>query len=154
MSDITFSGLASGLATDDIVTKLMAVERAPVERLETEKTDESKRLKAYGELNTKLKDLQTAVADMSLTSSVRTTKVELSSSSVFSATTNCAATGSYNISVSQLAQVKKSVTDGLASKSESLLGTGSISVNGTSIAVTASNNSLQGIMSSINAKSV
>ena len=151
MSEITFSGLASGLATDEIVTKLMALERKPVERLETAKEDEATRLKAYGQLNTRLKDLRTAVAEMNLTSKVRTTKVELSSSSAFSATSNGASVGSYSISVSQLAQVKKSVLTGMSSSSASTLGTGTITVNGKAIAVNDSNNSLQGIMSSINA---
>jgi flagellar hook-associated protein 2 len=153
MADITFSGLASGLATDDIVTKLMKVERAPLDRLTSDKTYEANRLKAYGQLNTRLNDLRTAVDALHLTSDVRTTKVTLSSESAFTATSDSAAPGSYNITVTQLAQVQKSITGGFSSSTTGLLGTGNITVNGKQITVDASNNSLQGLTSSINAAS-
>ncbi len=50
MAEITFGGLATGLPTDDIITKLMALERRPLDRLETQKTYEETRLKAFGQL--------------------------------------------------------------------------------------------------------
>ena len=152
MAEITFSGLASGIATDDIIEKLMILERRPVDRLEKEKTYETNRLKAYGQLNLLLNELREAVAAMNLTSEVRTTKATLSSSDTLTATSNSAQTGSYNIVVSQLAQVQKTVTDGYSSSTASLFGSGSISVNGTQIAIDSTNNSLSGIMSAINAE--
>jgi flagellar hook-associated protein 2 len=151
MSDITFSGLASGVNTSDIITKLMAVERVPVDNLSKDKEAESNRLKAYGQFNTMLSDLKTSVSAMSLTSNVRTTTVALSSDSAFSATSNSAAIGSYNIAVTQLAQVQKSIVGGYASDSTSIFGTGTVNVNGTAITVDATNDSLQGLMSAINA---
>jgi len=153
MAEITFSGLASGIATDDIVEKLMALERKPVERLESEKTYETNRLKAFGQLNTRLTALREAVGAMNLTSEVRTTKVNLSSTSAFTATSENAQTGSYSIAVTQLAQVQKTISDGYASSSTGIFGTGTITVNGKQIAVDSTNNSLSGIMSAINAES-
>lgn len=150
MAEITFSGLASGLATDEIITKLMAVERKPIDRLESDKEYETNRLKAYGQLNTRLNDLREAAGAMNLTSEVRTTKVSLSSESAFTATSSSAAPGSYNIAVTQLAQVQKSISGGYASNSASIFGTGTITVNGKQITIGSSNNSLQGIMASIN----
>ncbi|TKB25830.1 flagellar hook-associated protein 2 [Desulfopila sp. IMCC35006] len=147
---ITFSGLATGLDTDTIVTDLMAVERAPIDRLTAKKTSETQRLKAYAQFKAKLDNLKTAVADMSITSQVRTTSVSLSSEDAFTATTTSGAVGSYKVSVVQLSQVQKTVTRGFSSNSESVLGTGTISVNGTDIAVTEDNNSLLGLVSSIN----
>ncbi|KAB2888466.1 MAG: flagellar filament capping protein FliD [Desulfobulbaceae bacterium] len=152
MAEITFSGLASGIATDDIVEKLMALERRPVDRLEKEKTYETNRLKAYGQLNLLLNELREAVAAMNLTSEVRTTKAALNSTDALTATSNSAQTGSYNVVVTQLAQVQKTVTDGYSSSTDSLFGSGSISVNGTQIAIDSTNNSLSGIMSAINAE--
>lgn len=150
MSDITFTGLASGINTSDIVTKLMAVERVPVENLSEDKEAESNRLKAYAQLNTLLRDLKSSASAMNLTSNVRTTKVNLSSESAFTATSSGAGTGSYNITVTQLAQVQKSIVGGYASKSTSIFGTGTVAINGTAITVDSTNNSLQGLMSAIN----
>ena len=151
MADITFSGLASGVNTSDIVTKLMAVERVPVDNLNTDKDTETNRLKAYGALNTLLSDLKTSASAMSLTSQVRTTKANLSSTGAFTATSNNAFAGSYSITVTQLAQVQKNISSGYAADTTSIFGTGSVTVNGTAITIDSTNNSLQGIMSAINA---
>jgi flagellar hook-associated protein 2 len=151
MADITFSGLATGLNTNDIVTKLMAVERIPVENLSKNKEAETNRLKAFGQLNTMLSDLKSSASTLNLTSNVRTTKAALSSESALTATSSGATPGSYNVAVTQLAQVQKNISTGYASNSTSIFGTGSVTVNGTAITVNSTNNSLQGLMSAINA---
>lgn len=150
---ITFSGLATGLDTNSIVSDLMAVERAPLDRIEAKKTSETQKLEAYAQFNTKLADLKTIIGGMSLTSQVRSTSVSLSSEDAFTAETTSGAIGSYNISVAQLSQLQKTVTDGFSSKTDAILGTGTISVNGTEISVTADNNSLVGLVSAINEQS-
>lgn len=150
---ITFSGLATGMDTDSIVKDLMALERAPLERVEAKKTAATKRLEAFAQFKSKLDGLKTAVSGMSLTSQVQSTKVSLSSEEAFTATTSSGAVGSYTVSVAQLSQVQKNITSGFSSNSEAILGTGTITVNGTEIEVTAENNSLLGLAKSINALS-
>lgn len=150
---ITFSGLATGLDTDSIVKGIMGVERAPLERIEKKKTLASQRLEAFAQFKSKLDALKTAVGDMQLTSQLRSTKVSLTSESAFTASTTSGMAGSYNISVAQLSQVQKTITDGFSSNTESILGTGTITVNGTEIAVGEDNNSLAEIAQSINALS-
>lgn len=150
---ITFSGLATGLDTDSIVKDLMALERAPLERVEAKKTTATERLEAFAQFKTKLDGLKTAVSGMTLTSQVQSTKVSLSSEEAFTATTTSGAVGSYKVAVAQLSQVQKNITAGFSSNNEAILGTGSITVNGTEIAVTAENNSLLGLAKSINALS-
>jgi len=150
---ITFSGLASGLDTDSIVKDLMALERAPLERVEAKRATETKRLEAFAQFKSKLDGLKEAVGDMTVSSQIRSTSVSLSSEKAFTATTTSGALGSYNISVAQLSQVQKTVTDGFSSKTDSLFGTGSLTVNGTEIAISAENNSLTGLATSINALS-
>ena len=150
---ITFSGLATGLDTDSIVKDLMAIERAPLERVEAKKTSATKRLEAFAQFKSKLDGLKTAVSGMTLTSQVQSTKVSLTSEEAFTATTTSGAVGSYNVSVAQLSQVQKNITTGFSSNSAAILGTGSITVNGTEIPVTAENNSLLGLAKSINALS-
>ncbi len=153
MADISFGGLATGLPTEDLVNSLMAVERQPVDRLETKKDDEAQRLKAYGQFSSKLDDLRSAVSNLNMTSQVRTTNVRLSSEESISASSNGADIGSYDIAVAQLAQVQKTVTSGFSSETDSVLGTGYFAINDVGIEINSSNNSLQGLMASINSVS-
>ncbi|PHR29413.1 MAG: flagellar hook-associated protein 2 [Desulfotalea sp.] len=150
---ITFSGLATGLDTDAIVSGLMAIEKAPLNRIQARKTADKQRLDAFAQFKTKLDELKATVGDMTLTSQVRSTKVSLSSEDVFSASTTSGAVGKYDISVAQLSQVQKNISDGFSSKTESTFGTGSIEINGKTISVTAENNSVTGLVQAINEES-
>ncbi|HBG20959.1 MAG TPA: flagellar hook-associated protein 2 [Desulfobulbaceae bacterium] len=150
---ITFSGLATGLDTDSIVKDIMALERASLNRVEAKKEKATQRLEAFGQFKAKLDALKSAVGDMTLTSQLRSTKATLSSESAFTATTTSGMSGSYNISVAQLSQVQKTITDGFSSNTASVLGTGTITVNGTQITVNEDNNSLAELAQSINAQS-
>jgi len=150
---ITFSGLATGLDTDSIVTQIMQIERAPIDRLTTQKDNETQRLNAFFQFKGKLDALKTSVSEMTLTSQVRATKATVSSESSFTATSENAALGSYDISVAQLAQVQKTITDGFSSNTDHILGSGTITVNGVDITVDSTNNSLAGLAESINALS-
>jgi flagellar hook-associated protein 2 len=150
MSNITFSGLATGMDTDSIVKQLMEIERIPMDRLEAKKTSEKERLDAFSQFSSILDDLKEAASSMTLTSQVKMSEVKLSSNDALTATTTSAASGSYDISVAQLSQVQKDVSEGWASQTTSLLGTGTFTVNGTDITVTAENNTLSGLASAIN----
>ena len=153
MAGITFSGLASGLKTDEIITELMTLERAPLDRLEAQKEAEAARLTAFKQLDSRLEDLRSAVGGLNITSEVRTSKINLSSEDAFSASSNGAASGSYDVTVVQLAQMQKTVSVGVSSDTVGGLGTGTFMVAGKTITVDESNNSLQGLAESINALS-
>ena len=165
---ITFSGLATGLDTDKIITQLMEIERAPITRLETKKTNEATRLEAYAQFKTTLDGLKNAVSDMTLTSQVRSNTVSLSANAPFTATSANASSGSYNIAVTKLAQVQKTSSAGYTSQTDALLGSGTFTLTKlgtnpdplvttddvpTTITVDASNNSLLGLAASINEQS-
>ena len=153
MSDINFGGLATGLPTNDIVDQLMALERRPIDRLESKKAQETTRLEAYAQFDATLDDLKAAVGEMNLTSQVLSTSVKLSSEDAFTATSNGAGTGSYDVAVAQLAQVQKDVSDGWSSKTESLLGTGTLTVNGKVVTIDDDSNSLAAMAAAVNAVS-
>lgn len=154
---ITFSGLATGLDTDSIITQLMELERAPITRLETKKTEATERLEAYAQFKTTLDDLKSAVSAMTLTSQVKSNSVSLSTDAPFTATSANASSGSYNVAVKQLAQVQKTISDGWTSQTDALLGTGTFTLtNGgedTVITVDSTNNSLSGLAAAINEQS-
>ncbi|MFN2257851.1 MAG: flagellar filament capping protein FliD [Desulfuromonadaceae bacterium] len=151
MADINFSGLATGMDTDSIVKQMMEIERRPIERLEKQKESEATRLMAFKQFDEKLNNLREAVGSMNLTSEVRESSIDLSPSAPFTASSNGAGTGSYDVAVKQLAQVQKSVADGVSSYSEGVLGTGSITIGSATINVDESNNSLLGLQEAINA---
>lgn len=147
---ITFSGLSTGLDTDSIIDSLMQIERAPIDRLEARKTAETERINAYFQFKGLLEELKSSAQAISLTSQVRNSGVTLSDDAPLSASASGATDGSYDISVAQLASVQKTVTDGWSSASDSLLGTGTITIDGVDIAISAENNSLNGLASTIN----
>ncbi len=149
---ITFSGLATGLDTDKIVSELMGLERAGITRIEARKTQQTERLAAFAQFKTRLDGLKTAVGDMNITSQLRTTSARLSSEQAFTATTTSGATGSFDIAVAQLSQVQKNISAGFASNSEAIFGEGTLSINSTTININAENNSLLGIAQAINAE--
>jgi flagellar hook-associated protein 2 len=151
MADITFSGLATGMDTDSIVKQMMEIERLPIERLEKQKESEAARLMAFKQFDERLNSLREAVGSMYLTSEVRESSIDLSSSAPFTATSTGAGTGSYDVAVKQLAQVQKSVSGGNSSDTGGVLGTGTITLGSTTINVDESNNSLLGLQEAINA---
>ena len=151
MADISFSGLATGMDTDSIVKQMMEIERLPIERLEQKKEKETARLMAFKQFDERLNSLREAVGSMNLTSEVRESSIDLSSSAPFTATSNGAGSGSYDVAVKQLAQVQKSVSGGNSSDTEGVLGTGTITLGSTTINVDESNNSLLGLQEAINA---
>jgi len=153
MANITFGGLATGLPTDDIVTQLMELERLPLDRLEKQKSNETTRLLAFKQFEATLDELRDAVGALNITSEVRTSSIQLSDDAAFSAVSNGAGTGSYDVAVAQLAQVQKSVGAGVASQTDSLFGSGTLALGDEVITIDDSNNSLIGLSEAINALS-
>lgn len=150
MAEISFGGLSTGLPTEDIVSGLMAAERKPLDRLEAQKESETTRLKAFGQLRDLLDGLRVAASGLNLTSDVRTSTADVGQATAFSATANGAETGSYDIAVAQLAQVQKSVSGGVASRTDSLAFSGTLTLGTTVINIDETNNSLSGIAEAIN----
>jgi len=150
MAGITFSGLATGMDTDSIVSQLMEIERLPIDRLEAKKKSETARLEAYAQFDSIMDDLKDAVSGMTLTSQIRSSKINLKSDAAYSATSTNAVTGSYDISVAQLSQVQKNISDGWSSKTTALLGSGTFTVNGTELTIDSTNNTLSGLATAIN----
>lgn len=57
---ITFGGLATGMDTNSIVEALMGIERAPIDRLESDQAFYKSRLKAFSDLEAKLTSFREA----------------------------------------------------------------------------------------------
>ena len=157
---IQFGGLATGLDTSSIIDQLMNIERQPLTRLEADKTWLNNRLKAFTELDTRLKAFSDSIKDLNYRDTLLKRSTTLGSEEFFTASASRDAMpgASYEVEVVSLARVQKSVSGGVASSSAPLFGTGSLSltVGGDThtIDIGEGENSLTGVMEAINAADV
>ena len=152
---ITFGGLATGLDTEAIITELMKIERAPIDRLKSDQSYYKSRLDAFSQLDEKLKTFLEKAEAIDSVAELGSAAVNSSSEEFVSAAAGSTAdVGSYQVSVVALAQQQKDVSQGYTDKTSASFGTGSLSltVGGetSSIMVDSSNNSLEGIAEAIN----
>lgn len=154
---ITFSGLATGLDTDNIVTQLMALERQPITRLETDKTWFQMRQTAYESFDAKLKSFLSKIENFGSSDGLRQKSVTSTNEDYFtvSASVDALPGTSYQVEVVSLAQVQKNVTQGYADKTAQNFGTGELTLTvgdneAVTITIDENNNSLEGIMQAIN----
>ena len=152
---ITFGGLATGLDTESIITELMKIERAPIDRLEKDRAYYNNRLKAYSGLDEKLSAFMQKAEAIDSRVELNSSAVNSSSEEFVSVSSDSRATrGSYQLSVVALAQQQKDVSQGYVDKLAADFGTGTISltVAGTDnlITIDPENNSLDGIAQAIN----
>lgn len=100
------TGLASGMDIDDIVSKLMQTERAPLDKLKQKKQTLEWQRDSYREVNSKIKEFQDYMSNNKLTypSTFQSKTVTSSNESVLTATgTASAANSSSTIEVASLA---------------------------------------------------
>lgn len=136
MAGITFSGLASGIDTDAIVTQLIELERQPITRLENDKSYLNSRLSAFSAFEEKLNALKSVFEDLDTSDELRSYSATTASEEYFTVTASSSAdAGSYDIEVINLAQVQKDVSIGYASSSEENFTAGTVTINGIDIAI-------------------
>jgi flagellar hook-associated protein 2 len=75
MSNITITGLGSGIDTDAIVTALVALERRPIDLLESKKALAKKKVDLLGTLKGYVNALKTAATALGKPDSLLSTKV-------------------------------------------------------------------------------
>lgn len=138
LSGITFSGIGSGVDTDSIVTRLMQVEAIPITRLQQRQAQITQRQSLYAGFRTRLRSLSTAAGALNNASAFSPIKASSSDSAVATVSTNSGAiAGTYRLEVSKLAQAHK-VSSAAQTSTTAVLGlSGTFSVNGVGIEVTA-----------------
>lgn len=152
---ITFGGLATGIDTDAIITELMKIERFPIDRLEKDQAYYKNRLNAFSDMDGKLKSFLEKAEAIDTRLELNSPTIRSSSEDYVSVTADSKAQlGSYQLTVLDLAQQQKDVSQGYADKAALTFGTGNLNltVAGVSSAITidATNNSLEGIAAAIN----
>ncbi|HWQ76890.1 MAG TPA: flagellar filament capping protein FliD [Syntrophomonas sp.] len=103
-SSSRISGLASGIDTDSIISKLMKAERVPLDKLEQKKQVLEWQQETYRNLNVSLDSLRTSLSSLRLQSSFRAKTAVSSAATVATATAGAnASEGTYTITVNHLA---------------------------------------------------
>ncbi len=161
---VTFDGLASGLNTQDIITKLLQLEQRPITRLNERKLEVQKQRDAWKDLGTRLQNLANALSALRQRSTVIGFTVRPSDQNgPFTASANAnAIAGSYSIHIQQLATattLRSSGAVGADIDPDALLRdvnfrtavtAGSFTINGVAISVDPTTDTLNDVIDRIN----
>jgi flagellar hook-associated protein 2 len=105
---LSSAGIGSGLDVNGIVSKLMALERRPIDLIDSKTTTIQAELSAYGTLKGSLSSLQTSVQSLTSSSTYTATKTTVADTTQFTATSDStAAPGNYSVQVVKLAKAEK-----------------------------------------------
>ncbi len=162
---ITFSGIASGFPTDEIIEQLLELEQRPIDLLEGRKASFEEKLAIFQDLNTRTLTLRDALrkldnmnllgTDLSVEEEFRRYAATSSNSTIVTATAASTATpGSLVIEVQQLATQERNISNGYSAKTASV-GTGTFSIQvgtdpATVITIDSSNESVEGFVAAVN----
>ncbi len=151
---ISSIGIGSGVLTSDLIDKLVSAEREPTElRLDRRQSDIEARLSAFSRVQSAMTDLRLPARILSNPDALGELSAT-SSNSAFSATaSNGAATGNYQLEVTQLARAQTLAGPSFTSPDDPV-GTGTLTftINGqdTNVLVNSGNNSLTGLRDAVN----
>lgn len=128
MATISSIGIGSGLDIESVITQLVAVERAPVTKLQTEASSLQTKLSTYGKLQSGMAALRDAASALSRASTWNATVGSSSDATTVAATTSAGTLpGSYSIEVQRLASVQSNAT-GVYASADSLVGEGTLRI--------------------------
>ncbi|HEY2990948.1 MAG TPA: flagellar filament capping protein FliD [Candidatus Binatia bacterium] len=152
---ITFSGLASGINTGELIDQLTKIEHRPIDLLQKQQSGLEAKLSLFNDLNTKLGALKTAATKLSLSTSFFVHKATSSDDSVLTAAAGSnASAGNHTVTVNSLARGTTQASANFGSSTAAVRqGTLAITVGTTTTNVTidGTNNTLAGMRDAINA---
>jgi len=126
---ISSLGVGSGLDTESIVQKLVALQRQPIQVLQTAKSTLDTTVSAYGQLQNHLSSLQDAARALTNLSTWRATTVTSSDSAAVSASVESGTPpGSYSITVSELAKAQSVASELPYGAASTAIGEGTLSI--------------------------
>lgn len=126
MASISSPGIGSGLDINGIVSQLVAVERAPLKKLQTDASTLQSKLSVYGQVKSALSTLRDAANALTKADTWGQTSVTNSDSSTVAVTTSSSTLpGNYSLEVQRLATAQLNATSTYASP-DSLVGEGSL----------------------------
>lgn len=139
LSGITFAGLSSGIDTDSIISRLLQLEVAPIQRLQAQQGQISQRMDALSQLKGRLTSLASSAGSLNTAAAFNQVSVSSSSTDVASVSISGEALpGTFNLTVSKLAQAHKIGSAAQTSATSALSLAGTFTVNGRAVTVSSS----------------
>ncbi len=130
MATISSPGIGSGLDVGSIITQLMAIERAPKDKLASEATKTQTQISEVGKITSamsKLRDLASKLSSSTFWQQTTATSSNDTAVSVTSSST--AAVSSYAVSVGQLAKPQSLVGSTTFTSATAFVGTGTLNLD-------------------------
>ena len=128
MANISSPGVGSGLDVNSIVTQLVAIERQPIAKLQTQATSLQTKLSAFGKLQSDLSAVRDAASALTSPSTWNQTSGSSSDAASVSVTTDATnLPGSYSVQVTKLAQAQSNVSTTYSATTD-LVGEGTIHI--------------------------
>jgi flagellar hook-associated protein 2 len=159
---ITSSGLVSGINIDAIISQIQETERKPVLQLQARQATSQKQISEVLSVSSKLSTLLAVATSVNNPANFNTrtasvTKTSAGVSVLSAAADSTAATGSYSITVKQLAQAHKKASQGVVDQNTTAVASGDgtfkfkVGSSGTEYSVSVSSSTtLQGLRDAIN----
>ncbi|GEM_PF-1013039 len=150
VSGVAFDGLASGLETQEILDKLMEIEREPINRLVGQREQREAQKEAWEDINTSLSSLDSILSPLRDNSTFASRSVTSSNESAVTARADTyAVQGYYEIEIQNLARAHRVASARMHSATDELSLDATLQLNGQQVEIEP-DDSLSDIRSSIN----
>lgn len=127
MASISSPGIGSGLDVSSIITSLMALERKPLDQLETAESKIQSQISEVGKIKSALSKFRDLAAKLASTDFWRTSTGTASNSAVGITTSSSASPAQYSVNVTSLAAAQAIAAPAVAS-STATLGSGTLTI--------------------------
>ena len=160
MAESAISGLNSGLDTAALISSLIALQRRPIDLVEAKKEIENQKLASFQELQSRLQTFKSVVTTLNTEARFLSTRGDFSNNSATDTnqvltleTTSQAASGTFSLTVNQIARESKLISEGFAETTSTVpKGILEITVGDTTTEITidSTNNTLDGLRLALN----
>ena len=129
MASITSAGIGSGLDVESLITKMMSLEKRPLNLLQTQASTIQTKISAFGSLSSGMSTLRDAALALTRNEAWSATTGKSADATAVSVSSNgTAAAGDYSVEVQSLAK-SQSVVSGTYASADALVGEGSLQVS-------------------------
>ncbi len=150
VGSINFTGIASGLNTNQIIQELLQADQIPITDLQDQQNSIQTQLSAVQQYQSDLQAVGTAATMLNAASAFNPITATSSDTSVATISTSTGAqVGTYNLSVTQLAQAQKISTNAQANSTSALNLSGTLVIDGQGLQI-GSSDTLNSIAQKIN----
>jgi flagellar hook-associated protein 2 len=127
-TSLTGSPISTGpIDVNTLVSELMTVEAQPLRQLQSQQSGVQARLSAYGQVQSALSSLDTALSTLKTSSAFQAAQATVTGTGVSATVSGTATPGSYSLTVSSIAQAQAAASGPLANAS-TVVGTGTLTI--------------------------